>query len=143
MWLRGTRPRGRTLQPRVTAPSPAGSARDVPPGGRRTMLWCLLRCRRERHGHPGAVSVFPCVRPSQRGHLHGPSAHAAGGDTVTLLYVTLCSFALLEKQVLAAAVKSQQCKNKSGAGDLEICCRCHQITRFKRYLLKRCSCFPP
>lgn len=110
----------------------------------RTEPRCLLRCRREWHsGRPCVILVIPHVRPSRHGHLRGPSARAAGGDTVTLLHVTLCSFTVLEKQILAAAVKSPQCKNKSGAGDLEVYCRCHQIRRFKRYLLKCCSYFPP
>lgn len=152
MWARRARPRGRALQPPVVALSPAGSGQDVPPGGGGTVLcpWlapspgaCSDAGASGRHGRPGLISVFPRVCPRQRGHLRGPSARVAGGDTGTLLHVTLGSFTLLEKQVLAAALKSQQRKNKWGAAGLEIYWRCHQIMRFKRDLWKRCSFFPP
>lgn len=60
------------------------------------------------------VSVSPRAHPTQRRHPHGPSARATVRDTVTLRRVPLRSFTLLEKEVLAAVVKSQQLELEPG-----------------------------
>lgn len=110
----------------------------------RTKSWCLLRCRCGRVAWPPRSYFGISSWTSQAARAPArPSARVAGGDTGTLLHVTRGSVTLLEKQVLAAVLKSQQCKNKWGAAALEIYWKCHQIMRFKRDLWKCCSFFPP